>query len=376
MDRLEPEGRSTPAQSNYGDDVGQSTSSRGIQPYLLTPKDNDDDSEYEYKEDEVIRVEISSEKNQNNGDNDENESENSSDNEGEDESRTVRPTGGIGSLRGMLGFSSLSNLGSSNPWDDAAMGISSFSRRALHEEPDKKGKNPIRTPLRALSPTKKETKEEGQKPKEYSFSNLINYISQPIYPGQDDKEASNPLKNEPPLISLSSPQQTYSYRPSYMTQQTQLPIPPLHRPILKRPPVNSTNSNNNTTTNTTPPAITLPNRNIHQSTAATTSSNPYTSTINSLQGLNFSNASGNSSNISGINKNSTQGPQNSSNTRGNSSNYNSTRNTSNSNTGRNNNPSRNNNSNRNNNSRGNNNGNNNNNNNNGSDQLLQQLLVG
>src|SRR4051794_8910320 len=104
MDRLEPEGRSTPAQSNYGDDVGQSTSSRGIQPYLLTPKDNDDDSEYEYKEDEVIRVEISPEKNQNNGDNDENE--NSSDDEDEDENRKVKPTGSIGSLRGMLGFSS------------------------------------------------------------------------------------------------------------------------------------------------------------------------------------------------------------------------------------------------------------------------------
>ncbi|HVH96481.1 MAG TPA: hypothetical protein VM682_06035, partial [Bacillus sp. (in: firmicutes)] len=157
MDRLELEGRSTPAHSNYGDDIGQSTSSKNIQPYLLTSEDNDNNQEYEYREDEVIHVETSPEKNQNNGDDNENESENSSDDEGEDESRTVRPTEGIASLRGMLGFSSLSNLGSSNPWDDAAVRISSFSRRALHEEPDKKRKNPIRTPLRALSPTKKET---------------------------------------------------------------------------------------------------------------------------------------------------------------------------------------------------------------------------
>src|SRR3954467_14608167 len=173
MDRLEPEGRSTPAHSNYGEDVGQSTSSKNIQPYHLTSQDNDNNQEYEYREDEVIHVETSPEKNQNNGDDNENESENSSDDEGEDESRTVRPTGGIGSFpRGMLGFASLSNLGSSNPWDDKTAGISSFSRRALHEESDKKEKNPIRTPLRALSSTKKETEEKDQKPEGYSFSDL------------------------------------------------------------------------------------------------------------------------------------------------------------------------------------------------------------
>src|SRR4051794_36126983 len=194
IDRLEPEGRSTPALSNHGEDISQSTSSKNIQPYLLTSKDNDNNQKYEYREDEVIHVETSPEKNQNNGDKNENESENSSD----DESENKKPTGGIGSSsRGMLGFASLSNLGSSNSWDDKTAGISSFSRRALYEESDKKRKNPIRTPLRALFPTKKKTEEKDQKPKEYSFSNLFNYINQPVYPEQDDKEVSNPLKNEP-----------------------------------------------------------------------------------------------------------------------------------------------------------------------------------
>jgi hypothetical protein len=50
----------------------------------------------------------------------------------------------------------------SSQWFNSAADISSYSWRILspvYEEVDKKGKNPVRNPLRALAPTKRKSDE-------------------------------------------------------------------------------------------------------------------------------------------------------------------------------------------------------------------------